>query len=219
MEKVVGVFLFLHIIGGSIGLLTGCFNVFAKKGDRKHRIIGRLFFFSMLLTGFSSIILSTMHPNYFLFMVGVFTLYMVGTGKRYIYSKMLNAKEKPKLMDWVITITMLLAGVLFIGLGGLYLVKTQFFGFVFITFVFFGLLFVKQDFKNYKGVSKLQNYWLIAHLQRMTGGFIAALTAFLVVNANYLPEQIPGFIYWLLPTLIFTPLIVKWTRKYEVKKK
>jgi uncharacterized membrane protein YbaN (DUF454 family) len=52
----------------------------------------------------------------------------------------------------------------------------------------------------------------------MTGGFIAALTAFLVVNAKYFPEQIPGFVYWLLPTIIFTPLIITWSSKYEVKK-
>ena len=52
----------------------------------------------------------------------------------------------------------------------------------------------------------------------MTGAFIAALTAFLVVNANYLPEQSPEILYWLLPTIVFTPLIIIWRRKFEVKK-
>jgi len=84
-----------------------------------------------------------------------------------------------------------------------------------VTFGLLGLLFVRQDFQNYRGKAKAKNYWLLAHLQRMTGAFIAALTAFLVVNAQHLPNQIPGFIYWLLPTLIFTPLIISWSRKRE----
>jgi uncharacterized membrane protein YbaN (DUF454 family) len=50
----------------------------------------------------------------------------------------------------------------------------------------------------------------------MTGAFIASATAFLVVNAKYFPDIIPGFVYWLLPTIIFTPLIVKWSKKYQI---
>jgi len=53
----------------------------------------------------------------------------------------------------------------------------------------------------------------------MTGSFIAAMTAFLVVNATYFPDQIPSFICWLLPTVTLTPLIVKWNGQYEIKKK
>jgi len=53
----------------------------------------------------------------------------------------------------------------------------------------------------------------------MTGSYIAALTGFIVVNANYVAVQIPDIIYWLLPTLLLTPLIIKWSEKYEVIKK
>jgi uncharacterized membrane protein len=218
MDTVFTFFLVLHIAGGAIGLLTGLVNVVRKKGDKKHRIAGRVFLYSMLSAGSSSLVLSLLHPNYFLFMVGVFTLYLVGTGYRYLYSKIHNTNEKPKPIDWFITFTMLVAATLFIGIGILYLVKSSLFGLVFITFGLFGLLFVRHDFTNYRGNSKIENYWLTAHLQRMTGGFIAALTAFLVVNSNYFPEQIPGFVYWLLPTLVFTPLIISWSRKFEVKK-
>jgi hypothetical protein len=113
---------------------------------------------------------------------------------------------------------MLSAALLFVGMGILLVLKSNLFGLVFITFGSLSLLFVSQDFKNYTNKTMVKNYWLIGHLQRMIGCFIAALTAFLVVNAKYLPEQIPGFLYWLLPTIILTPLIVKWSRKYEVKK-
>jgi len=53
------------------------------------------------------------------------------------------------------------------------------------------------------------------HIQRLLGAFIASFTAFLVVNLEYLPDFIPGWTYWLLPTLLITPLISYWVRKYK----
>lgn len=213
------IFLTIHIIGGATGLLTGIVNMIAKKGNLKHKIVGKIFSVSMLTTGLSSLVLSVLHPSRFMFMVGAFTVYMVGTGNRYLHLKMLNKNQKPKIIDWTLTLSMLLAGVLFIGLGTVNLLKSNLFGLVFITFGFLGLLFVRHDFKNYSGKSNILNYWLSEHLQRMIGAFIASSTAFLVVNAKYLPEYIPIILYWLLPTVILTPLIIKWARKYEVKKK
>lgn len=217
MDIVFNVILILHIVGGSLGLLTGAVSIIRIKGDNKHKLVGKVFFVSMLIAGISSLILSFLHPNYFLFMVGVFTIYLVSTGQIY-----LNHKPKDKIelisIEWVITILMFLAGLLFVGIGISKIIKLDFFGNVFITFGVIGLVFVLQDFKNFNGKSKIKNYWLIGHLQRMTAGFIAALTAFLVVNNNYFPKIFPGFLYWLLPTIIFTPLIIKWSRKYKVKK-
>ena len=112
---------------------------------------------------------------------------------------------------------MLLAGILFIVLGIRNLVAHNNFGIVFIVFGGLGLRFVKTDFDNYKGKLKAKNYWLLAHLQRMTGGYIAATTAFLVVNSQYSPVILPAVVVWLLPTVILTPLIISWTKKYEVK--
>jgi uncharacterized membrane protein len=219
MEIVFNIFLTMHIIGGASGLLTGILNMIAKKGDLKHKVIGKVFSISMLTAGLTSLVLSVLNPSQFMFMVGVFTVYMVGTGHRYLHLKMLNKNQKPKIIDWTLTFAMLLAGIWFIVLGTLNLLKANFFGLVFITFGFLGLLFVSHDFKNYRGKSDILNYWLSEHLQRMVGGFIASSTAFLVVNAKYLPDFIPIIVFWLLPTTIFTPLIIMWATKYEVKRK
>jgi uncharacterized membrane protein len=211
------IFLVLHILGGSMGLITGTTNVIRKKGDKKHKLTGKIFSYGMFTAGFSSLILSILHPNYFLFIVGVFTIYLVGTGNRYLHLKMLASEQKPAIVDWALTIGMLLSGIIFIVLGILSLIKGNNFGIVFIVFGFLGLRFVKADFNNYKGKVKEKNYWLLVHLQRMTGGYIAATTAFLVVNFQYIPIAIPSAVVWLLPTIIFTPLITMWTRKYMVK--
>jgi hypothetical protein len=83
---------------------------------------------------------------------------------------------------------------------------------VFIVFGLIGLRMVRADFKNFRGNSNVANVWLIAHIQRMIGTYVAALTAFLVVNNNV----IPAYIAWLLPTVVMLPLIVRWVRKYKV---
>jgi len=116
------------------------------------------------------------------------------------------------------TNAMLLFGLLFVGLGAWFVIKSNFFGLVFITFGLSGLLFVKHDFTNYKGKSRSHNYWLLAHLQRMTGGYIAALTAFLVVNGKYFPLQRSSFLFWLLPTIILVPLIIGSEQEIRIKK-
>ena len=219
MDILFKTFLILHIIGGSVGLFTGTINLLRRKGDKNHRLVGKIFAYSMLTAGFSSLVLSIMHPNYFLFMIGVFTIYLVGTGYRYLYLKLLGSDHRPKIVDWTITIGMLLAGLLFIGLGIRLILTQNSFGIAYIVFGVLGLRFVRTDFNNYKGSFKEKNYWLLAHLQRMTGGYVAALTAFLVVNAKYSPIELPPVLFWLLPTLILTPLILVWSKKERAKLK
>jgi uncharacterized membrane protein len=219
MDNLFRFFLIIHILAGTIGLLSGTINIIRKKGDKKHKLIGKIFLYGMLTVGLSAFVLSIMHKNYFLFIVGVFTFYMAATGDRYLSLKQLRTTQKPKLIDWVLTIFMLLFGVAFIGFGIYHLAKSENFGIVFIVFGFLGLRMVGKDIKNYKGKAEISNYWLIAHLQRMIGAYIAALTAFLVVNGKYLDGFVPNYVIWLLPTAILLPLIIKWTKKYQITKK
>lgn len=186
------------------------------KGTPQHQLVGRWFVRGMLAAGGSSFVLSVLHPNHFLFMVGVFTVYMVLTGQRYLLFK--SATHQANWVDWSFTIAMLLAGLWFISLGSLNVWKGNYFGVVFVTFGGFGLNYVRIDLKNFRGKSHLKNFWLSDHIQRMVGGFIASSTAFLVVNAKYFPEAIPMLVYWLLPTVVLTPLLIKWAQKYEVKR-
>ncbi|MBK9591263.1 MAG: hypothetical protein IPO32_07100 [Crocinitomicaceae bacterium] len=210
-------FLIVHIIGGGAGLISGTLNLILKKGGKIHKIIGQFFFFGMLVAGLSALILSFIKSNHFLFIVGVFTLYMVITGKRYIYLKLLGVNQKPALFDWMISLAMVFAALVFLVLGVMMLIKQNNFGIVLIVFGIISFGFVRRDFSNYRGQVKEKNYWLLMHLQRMTGAYIASATAFLVVNAKYIPFELPAFVFWLLPTAVLTPLIVSWSNKYSKK--
>lgn len=205
------VLLTLHVAGGTSALVIGTIILCIKKGDKRHRLLGKLYFFTMITAALVSLPMAYLHPNYFLFIVGVFSSYMLVSGWRYLKIK---SVEHVTTLDWIHTITMLLFAIGFIGFG-LYNIVTGFnFGLVFLVFGAIGLLFVKGDFTNFKGNSKTKNVWLTAHFQRMMGSYIASVTAFLVVNNSY----IPGIIAWLLPTLIIVPIIVFWTKKYEISK-
>jgi uncharacterized membrane protein len=219
LEIIFTILLILHITGGSIGLITGAINMIRRKGDVIHKRVGRFFLYGMLTAGSSAFAMSLLHPNHFLMIVGLFTLYMVGTGYRYIHLSRMEIDNDPKSLDWILTYGMGVAGILFVILGAMEFLKGNIFGIVYLVFAGIGFLFIRMDLNNYKGKSVHKNYWLLAHLQRMIGGYIAALTAFLVVNADLFTKAIPAAVYWLLPTVILTPLIIYWSRVYSIKVK
>ncbi len=203
--------LIIHIVLGSLSLLTGTYIISTKKGDKKHKLIGTIYFFAMLITAIIALPISIFHQNYFLFIISVFTSYMLLSGRRYINKK---SKKNIKIFDWLLTIIMFLFALSFIRLGIFNILKDNLFGVVYIVFGSFGLLFVYQDYINFNGKSKILNFSLTTHLQRMIGSYVAAVTAFIVVNNKILP----GIIAWLLPTLIVVPIIIIWTRKYKIVK-
>lgn len=201
--------LFLHIAAGSLSLFTGGLNMILPKGGKRHRKIGRLFVAGMMLTGGSALFMAQIKPNPFLFIIGVFTIYLVGTADRYIKL----SQNKPLLIDWVYTLGMFVFGSIFIIWGVITLTKSDGMGAVMLVFGSIGLYSVYQDFNNYKGEAARRNYRLLTHIGRMVGGFTATVTAVLVVNAQYITLYIPAAIYWLAPTLIFTPLSIYWIRQ------
>ncbi|MES2616580.1 MAG: hypothetical protein V4613_01795 [Bacteroidota bacterium] len=205
------ILLILHIIGGSCSLLLGLYILLTKKGNAIHKRIGKIYYYSMLSAAVLALLLSYLHPSFFLFIIGIFTAYMLITGKRYLNKKQQDAIS---IIDWFITCIMLIFGLAFISLGSYYIIKSSALGWVLIVFGGISLIFVYQDYINFKGRSNIKNYWQTTHIQRMMGSYIASATAFLVVNNTYLP----GLIAWLLPTALLVPLIIRWSRVYGVKK-
>jgi uncharacterized membrane protein len=202
------IMLIVHIIGGCTSLLVGLLILFFKKGDKRHILLGSIFFWSMLCSSIVSIPMSILHPNTFLLLIGIWTIYMLISGKRFL--KIKNSTDVTKL-DWVISFIMFIVAIVFIGKGLFRVAGGNAFGIVLVVFGTIGLLFVNNDIKAYRGKSKEINFGLMIHIQRMMGAFIASLTAFLVVNNTVLPSVVA----WLLPTLFLVPLIVFWIRKWR----
>jgi uncharacterized membrane protein len=213
MESLFSILLALHVASGSLGLLLGTYVLIAKKGDKKHKLAGKIFALSMLGSAICAIVMAKLHDNMFLLTVGVFTIYLVGTGWRYLSLKQLANGQKPLWIDYALSVFMLVFAVFFVYMGVLTLMSGNTFGLAPLFFAFVGGSMVYRDFRMWQGHITEKNFWLLQHIQRMMGGYIASVTAFLVVNA---PEGL-GVFPWLLPTALLVPFIVKWSRERKVK--
>ena len=136
------------------------------KGGKRHRKIGRLFVTGMMLTGGSALLMAQIKPNPFLFIIGVFTIYLVGTADRYIKLK----QNKPLLIDWVYTLGMFVFGSIFIIWGIITLTKSGGMGATMLVFGSIGLYGVYQDFNNYQGEAAHRKYRFV-HPHRADGGW------------------------------------------------
>lgn len=213
MEVCFKILLVIHVIAGSIGLFTGTINIIRKKGDNVHRLVGQLFVYGMLINAVAGFLISVINKNAFLLVIAVFSFYMTGTGQRILSLKRIDKGQQAKRIDWILSLTMIFFALCFVIFGVYLKVNDNNLGTVLIVFGAISTLMARKDIKTYQGNIKYKNYWLLIHIQRMVGAYIAALTAFVVVNNTYLPPLIA----WLSPTVILTPLIFYWSRKNAIK--
>lgn len=199
------IFLFIHILTGFTALLFGTILMFIKKGGRKHVLLGRIFFWSMMFVVLSALYLAIAKNNAFLLAVGIFVFYQAFAGMRSA-----NRKSIPgKWFDIAVLIIALINAGFMILTGNIVLIV-----FAIITFL---LGFI--DLRSYYLVSQNKDLpklaWLARHIGMMMGSYIGTLTAFLVVNIQLANNQ---WIIWLGPTILFVPLMRYWTWKYTSKK-
>ena len=215
------VFIFIHAVAGMIGLLSGTISVVAKKGGKLHNKSGKVFYYAMVVAGGSGIVASLIpgHYNLFLFVVGLFSIYLVVSGYRALGFTKIRDKKALRL-DKGLAWGMLVIGVLMIGFGlFLALQKYQYIdgttiGIVSMVFGLIGGLNGYNDLRAFKDLKTLRKKALRLHIGKITGGYIAAFTAFLVTN-----NVLPSLWSWLLPTLFGTIFITYWQRKVRPKKK
>ena len=187
-----------------------------RKGDQKHKIIGNIFVISTLISSFSAIMLGITQLPSLLFIFGVFGLYQIGMGVRYLNSIRRRVKAKRvKWSDWILTVGLAGFSLFLIYLAGIDFLEKDIIGaFTLIVFCALGCFLVYQDVINLNGKSKWANFSLIMHIQRMSGAFIISVAIFLVTNVEFLP----GWPLWILPLVAVVPFIVKWTNQYRKMK-
>ncbi|RYM34205.1 DUF2306 domain-containing protein [Brumimicrobium glaciale] len=206
MEQAIKIFIIIHAGFGGIAFVAGLIAMISKKGQRTHRKTGLIFFYSMVISAVSAMFISVLpnHESPFLFAVGLFSLYFVLIGKRAMRFKHKNPNLIfDKWMAWV----MILTGILMIFLP---IVLTQKFNIVLGVFAVVGILSAIKNLRLYKNPEKLRKGWLKMHLGNIMGGYIAAVTAFVVVNQIF-----PSFYGWFIPGIIGGLFIIFWMKRVE----
>lgn len=197
----------IHALSGVLALLSGLLNMVGSKKGKRHRAVGSFFVFMMLTSALTGILLALTSGNWFLTVVGIFTAFMAYTG--WVYQR----KNNFTIPDVVAVFIMAGVGIFMTGYGIGLLLGGVVFGLVHVVFGGISLVLVRTDIlviTKRKLFSQVAN---VQHISRMTGAFIAALTAFLVVNSGLFTEYVPGFVIWLLPTVLFTPFAVYWSHR------
>lgn len=72
-------------------------------------------------------------------------------------------------------------------------------------------------FRGYRAARMRQPGWLGRHISGMLGSYIAMTTALVVIGARSFPilTAVPSFVFWILPTLVGTPLIILSRRRFK----
>jgi hypothetical protein len=206
--------LILHIISGTIGLLSGTIAMSLKKTGKLHKTIGKTFFYAMALVFVTSVYMSIVKNNLFLLMVGFFSFYTAATGYRILFLKKLGQQKiTPKLIDYIIGSTGILAGLAMLVITVLIFIKGNMFGMVTLTFGSISTWMGYKDFAKFKYPPIQKLHWLESHGMRMAGAYTATVTAFIVVNINS-PWQ---WVFWILPTFIIIPIAKRVVNRYTKK--
>lgn len=72
--------LIIHIVAGAIGLFAGAVALAMRKGSRRHRAAGNLFFIAMAVMSTSGVALAFINPQMIFVVIGSLALYLVTTG-------------------------------------------------------------------------------------------------------------------------------------------
>lgn len=203
METLIQLSLMLHIGGGTLALLSAPFAIYLRKQTPKHRIAGRIYFYSMLVVTATAFFIAGYKGNTFLFMVGVFSFYSIWDARRALAQKFLHQGQKPKWYDWGVIVVTLLFNIGLVYIGTKALLAGKGFGFVAFAFGGIGISLVLRTIQRFTKRPTDPKHWLYRHVTGMMAGYIATVTAFMAVNVTFLPS----LVVWLSPTVIGTAII------------
>jgi len=215
MENIISIFIYIHAFFGGVGLITGIASIIVKKGQHNHKRLGKLFSWSMIISSAISLVVARMpnHMNTFLFLIGIFTIYMVMAGNRALTFKS-TKKTKANLTDILVSAIMAICALLMIVFGSTGLIQGYSHSILFLVFGLTGLSLTFGDYKLFKTTLENRKLWLINHLSRMLGALIASITAFIVAGMHQ-----DNLWAWLTPSVFGTAYIIYWIKKTKGKKK
>ena len=195
----------IHILAGTIALLCAALALTSEKGKKLHVLSGRTYFWCMVAIFLTAIPMSIITSNIFLFLIAIFSFYLAFAGMRFAR----NRKGVATTLDWTAVGLMMLSGLGMWILSAIYFSNNNSQYIVLLVFGFLAIALGYADFRSYKNKTATGKKRLSRHLTNMMGGTIAVITAVLVVNV----DLEPAWVWWVLPTLLITPVIFWWNVK------
>lgn len=199
-----------HAASGGVSLLSGFVAAITNKGSKLHIICGRIFYYSLGSSILLSLIAANMpdHYNPFLFSIGIFSGYFIIIGKRAMLYKCPNHSfSTDRLIHMIMVVTCILVVLVPILVSNTFHIVAGVFGLV-------GLIFATRNLHDLSNSDQVKKNWLKMHIGNMSGGYIASVTAFVVVS-----NLLPGVYSWFVPGIIGGIFIFYSIRKVDSKRK
>ncbi len=195
----------IHILAGTVALLSAALAVSSEKGKRIHILSGRTYFWCMVGIFLTAIPMSIINSNIFLFLIAIFSFYLAFAGVRFAK----NRKGIATTIDWIAVSLMTLSGLGMVALAIIYFINDNSQYITLLVFGFIALALGHGDYRSHKNKTAIGKERIAKHLTNMMAGTIAVITAVLVVNVNIEPI----WVWWVLPTVVISPIIAYWSKK------
>ncbi len=206
--------LWIHVLAGTLALVVAPIALVTAKGGLTHRRWGKVYFWAMAVVAVTAIVVGYWRSILFLMLTAVFSFYAALSGYRVLYRKRPDLGQRPRTLDWIAAGITLVASAALITLGiARPTPRLQELSTVAIVFGLVGLSISGLDVWRFWRPPTERMAWWYKHMANMIGSYIAAVTAFSVVNFHVLPTTIR----WLWPTMIGTPLIAIWITYYKLR--
>lgn len=217
--------LYLHIAGGTFGILSGTAALVVRKGSRLHALAGNVFFVSMLVMASIGAAVAPFlktaqgAPKLFDALAGLFTCYLVATGWMTVRRKAgtIGAFEKAAC----IAAFLMAAGVAAVGIAARNSADGLVGGYPATPyFVVAGIVAVAAmlDLRvvlsgGLTGVPRLSR-----HVWRIGLAFWVAVGSFFLGQQRVMPEAVQGSLWLTVPPLAAMAAILFWLVKLRLSK-
>lgn len=208
LETGIQLTIYIHAFLGGIAFLAGTIALIVTKGSTVHKKAGLVFYYSLLISVLISLVISVLpeHTSTFLFTIGLLSIYFLISGRRNLKWPLPDSNTT---IDKGIAILVVLISITMIACAFLLYENTHM---ILLVFGIGGLLLSCRDLYTLSDQQRILDNWLPLHMGKMTGGYIAAITALFVVN-----EVLPGNWNWYAPSIVGGLIIVYWRRKIKAK--
>jgi len=214
MDTTVRIALWIHILAGTVALLVAPGALLTAKGGRAHRRWGKIYFWAMAVVAATALGVGYWRSRYFLMLVAVFSFYAALSGYRALFHKRPETGQRADALDWTAAALAAGAGGTLVALGILKPTPGwREIGTVSVVFGTFSIVLALRDAWGFVRPPADRNAWWYRHMSNMMGSYLAALTAFSVVNFSFLPINVK----WLWPTVLGTPAIIAWVTYYKLR--
>lgn len=199
----------LHVALGTVAVVGMVVAWFTKKGSPWHRRAGQAYVLGMAGAISVSFFVSVATQNVMLFLIGLFSAYLVFTGYRTAAAR---DSVRTRLDQGVTVFVLLVAMIMFA--YALYSFRSELStAVILVVFGAIGFSFAFSDYKRGAFWPKGRDR-IVLHLNRMGGANIATITAVFVVNV----QTNPAFIAWMVPSVIGGFLINYYSKSFSFSK-